>query len=227
MEDLFGEPHRWGQTLRNMLWTHASAVVPAFAANTVFELQVPCTFDFKWAAVKYFQGLADGEIPLRFQFSGTVFYESGDGNMQVAPISWSKEATFRLPVKTWNEMMDLYYPNSAWLCLRRDVFEKLYQHKVRLGVPTWEEMLEGLLECAEEGGAKNVDAVEKTLTPCALRGLHSLSLPPLVGEESETIQLRVLVPLVQASKALRKAARRLAACRPSACWKETWRRGSR
>jgi Family of unknown function (DUF6084) len=150
LEDLFGEPHRWGQTLRNMLWTHASAVVPAFAANTVFELQVPCTFDFNIAAVKYFRGLADGEIPLRFQFSGTVFYEGAGGNMQVAPISWSKEATFRLPVKAWNGMMDLYYPNSAWLCLRRDVFEKLYRHKVRQGVPTWEEMLEGLLECAAE-----------------------------------------------------------------------------
>jgi hypothetical protein len=150
LEDLFGEPHRWGQTLRTMLWTHASAVVPAFAGNAVFELQVPCTFDFNVAAVKYFRGVVDGEIPLCFQFSGTVFYESDGGHMHVAPISWSKEATFRLLAKTWTEMMDLYYPNSAWLCLRRDVFEKLFQHKVRQGVPTWEEMLESLLQGAEE-----------------------------------------------------------------------------
>jgi len=148
--DLFGEPHRWGQTLRTMLWTHASAVVPAFSASTTFELQVPCTFDFNVAAVKYFRGVTDGEIPLNFQFSGTVFYEGDGGHMQVAPISWSKEATFRLPAKTWTEMMDLYYPNSAWLCLRRDVFEKLYQHKVRQAVPTWEEMLESLLEKTAE-----------------------------------------------------------------------------
>ena len=65
-----------------------------------------------------------------FLFSGTVFYADGNGALQVAPIPWDKEARFRLPVKAWNEMMDIYYPNSAWLCLRRDVFERLYQYKV-------------------------------------------------------------------------------------------------
>ena len=28
--DLFGEPDRWSRTLRAMLWTHASVVIPAF-----------------------------------------------------------------------------------------------------------------------------------------------------------------------------------------------------
>jgi hypothetical protein len=150
LEDLFGEPHRWGQTLRSMLWTQASAIVPGFTGATRVELQVPCTFDFNVAAVKYFDGLRDGEIPLSFLFSGTVFYESEAGGLQVAPISWDKEAAFRLPVKPWKQMMDLYYPNSAWLCLRRDVFERLHRHKVRMGTPTWEEMLERLLAAVEE-----------------------------------------------------------------------------
>lgn len=154
LADLFGEPHRWGQTLRSMLWTQASVIVPGFAGGTRVELQVPCTFDFNVAAVKYFNGLQDGEVPLCFQFSGTVFYESAAGGLQVAPIPWDKEAKFRLPVKPWKEMMDLYYPNSAWLCLRRDVFERLHQQKVRMGTPTWEEMLEHLLEgVREEVGA--------------------------------------------------------------------------
>ena len=47
--------------------------------------------------------------------------------MQVAPISWDKEARFNLPVKVWRDMMDTYYPNTAWICLRRDVFERLYR----------------------------------------------------------------------------------------------------
>jgi hypothetical protein len=149
LQDLFGEPHRWGQTLRSMLWTQTSAIVPGFTSATQVELQVPCTFDFNVAAVKYFQGLRDGEIPLCFQFSGTVFYESETG-LQVAPIPWDKEAKFRLPVNPWKEMMELYYPNSAWLCLRRDVVERLHQHKVRMGTPTWEAMLEDLLETVEE-----------------------------------------------------------------------------
>ena len=29
LADLFGEPSRWGQTLRPMLWTHADVTVPA------------------------------------------------------------------------------------------------------------------------------------------------------------------------------------------------------
>ena len=31
--DLFGTPERWGQTLRPMLWTHVSAVVPPFTGD--------------------------------------------------------------------------------------------------------------------------------------------------------------------------------------------------
>lgn len=150
LQDLFGEPHRWGQTLRTMLWTHASVNVPQFTGTTIVDLQIPCTFDFNLAVVKYFHGLKDGEIPLCFQFSGTVFYDDGSGHLQVAPIPWDKETKFRLPLKTWNEMIDHYFPNTAWLYLRRDVFERLYQHKVTRGIPTWEQVLEDLLERVEE-----------------------------------------------------------------------------
>ena len=147
--DLFGAPDRWKQTLKTMLWTHASVVVPAFRGSTVVDLPVPCTFDFNAAATKYFYGLSDGEIPLCLQFSGTVFYAPEGGGLQVAPISWDKEARFKLPVKVWRDMMDSYYPNSAWLCLRRDVLERLYEYKVRHGIPTWEQALEELLPVEE------------------------------------------------------------------------------
>ena len=69
--------------------------------------------------------------------------------MMVAPIPWDKEARFNLPVKVWREMMDIYYPNSAWLCLRRDVFERLYEYKVKHGIPTWEQALENMLRAEE------------------------------------------------------------------------------
>ncbi len=143
--DLYGEPERWSQTLRTMLWTHASAVVTPFTGSTVVDLQVPCTFDFNIAATKYFAGLEDGEVPLSLLFSGTVFYEAEDGAMQVSQISWEKEARYRLPVRVWNEMMEMYYPNSAWLCLRRDVFDRLQKYKRQYGLPTWEQALEKLL----------------------------------------------------------------------------------
>jgi hypothetical protein len=148
--DLFGTPDRWGQTLRSLLWTNASMVVPAFTGETTTaDLQVPCTFDFNVAATKYFEGLQDGEIPLNMLFSGTVFYALPDEPLQVAPISWEQEARCKLPVKTWREMMDFYYPNSVWLNLRRDVFDRLNQYKMRHGIPTWEQALEEMLPVEE------------------------------------------------------------------------------
>ena len=148
--DLFGEPERWGQTLRNMLWTHASVVVPRFTGSVLADIPVPCTFDFNVAATKYFHGVTSGDLPLCFQLSGTVFYQKEGEALQVAPISWDKEAKYRLPVKVWKDLMDVYYPNSAWLALQRDTFEKLYQYKMREGIPTWEEALERALNALPE-----------------------------------------------------------------------------
>ncbi|MDQ3013019.1 MAG: DUF6084 family protein, partial [Acidobacteriota bacterium] len=130
LRDLFGEPERWSQTLRTMLWTHTSTVVTPFTGSTVVDLPVPCTFDFNVAATKYFAGLEDGEVPLCLQFSGTIFYEAGEAALQVAQIPWSKETQYRLPVRVWQDMMDSYYPNSAWLSLRRDIFDRLSHYKM-------------------------------------------------------------------------------------------------
>lgn len=153
LRDLFGEPDRWRQTLRTLLWTHANVNVPRFEGTTVADLLVPCTFDFNVAATKYFHGLGEGEVPLCMMFSGSVFYSNastgGDEGMQVAPISWDKETRYSLPVKIWRDMMDSYYPGSAWLCLRRDMFERLYDYKVRNGIPTWEEAIETMLAAQE------------------------------------------------------------------------------
>ena len=150
LRDLFGEPERWGQTLRNLLWTNTSAVIAPFAGDTTAELQVPCSFDFTVATTKYFNGLADGDIPVCLMFSGTVFYADPAGALRMAPISWDKETRFRLPLNIWKEMMDAYYPNSAWLCLRRDVFEQLHRYKVRHSIPTWEQAIESILGQVEE-----------------------------------------------------------------------------
>lgn len=148
--DLFGEPERWSQTLRSMLWTFSNVSVPAFTDSVVVDLPVPCTFDLNVAAAKYFYGLENGEVPLKLMFSGTIFYESDEGALQVTQILWDKEADFRLPVRVWQEMMDHYYPNCAWLSVRRDVFDRLYQYKIQQGMPTWEQVLESLLPIREQ-----------------------------------------------------------------------------
>jgi Family of unknown function (DUF6084) len=49
-------------------------------------------------------------------------------------------------------MMDSYYPNTAWLCLRRDVFDRLNQYKTQHGIPTWETLLESLVPAEKAVG---------------------------------------------------------------------------
>ena len=97
-----------------------------------------------WPPTKYFYALEAGEVPLTLLFSGTVFY-AVNGVLQIAQIPWDKEAAYRLPVQVWQTMMEHYYPNSAWLTLRRDVFDRLYQYKMQHGLPTWEHVVEALL----------------------------------------------------------------------------------
>jgi hypothetical protein len=150
LRDLFGEPERWSQTLKTFLWIHTSTVVPAFSESTLVNLPVPCTFDFNVAATKYFAGLEKGEIPLCVQFSGTVFYVQNGGPLQVMPVSWDQEVHFRMPVQVWKDLMAAYYPGTAWLCLHRDAFDRLFQYKVDRGIPTWEQALESLFRAVEE-----------------------------------------------------------------------------
>jgi len=149
--EVFGEPHRWGQTLRSLLWAHTTLQVPRFSGNTVVDMPIPCTYDMEVVGSKYFHALEDGEVPLEFLFSGTVFYAAEGGRLQIARISWEKEAEFRMPVRLWKETMERYFPNSAWIRLHKDAFDQLYDYKVRMGLPTWEAAVEALLRASEQG----------------------------------------------------------------------------
>jgi hypothetical protein len=150
MGDLFGEPARWGTTLRPLFWTTASTTVPGFAAFTTVDLRVPCTFDFNVAATKYFHGVQEGEIPVALLFNGTVFYIAREA-IQVALIPWSQETSCRLSAAVWKEMMARHYPDSAWLSLQHDAFERLYRYKVQHGLPTWEQTVDHVLAAAAKG----------------------------------------------------------------------------
>lgn len=144
LRDLFGETSLWARSVRGLLWTHATATVPPFRDSACVDVHLPCSFDLSVAATKYFYALGGDEVPLTLQFSGTVFYRAAAG-LQVGRIPWDREATFRLKVSVWKEMMATYYPDSAFLALRTDVFDRLYRYKVRNGLPTWEHALEKLL----------------------------------------------------------------------------------
>jgi Family of unknown function (DUF6084) len=143
--DLFGKPELWDRSLRSLFWANIGVTVPAFTSSAIVDLKVPCTFDLNVAATKYFAGLEAGDVPLLLLFSGTIFYAGEDQVLQVTQIPWEKEASYRLPVRVWREMMNIYYPNSVWLNLRRDVFDRLNRYKMRSGIPTFEQALERII----------------------------------------------------------------------------------
>jgi hypothetical protein len=148
--DLFGSPDDWSRTLRTLLWTHTSATVPHFTGSTEFDLRVQCTYDFNVIAARYFHALDGGEVPLLLLFSGSVFFTGDRGELQIGRISWNKEASYRLPAKVWKDLMEIYYPNIAWLALDRDVFNRLAAFKSERGLPTWERAIEAMLAQAQE-----------------------------------------------------------------------------
>jgi hypothetical protein len=147
--ELFGETPQWGESLRPFLWTHTSMTFGAFTGAVDLELPVECTYDFEVAGAKYLHSLSEGEVPLLFLFSGTVFTR-GDSGFAAEPIAWDREAPYRMQVSVWREMMDSYFPNSGWIRVRRDTLDDLQQFKARGAFPTWDQAIEHLLKVAHE-----------------------------------------------------------------------------
>jgi hypothetical protein len=143
--ELFGPESAWGTTLRTLLWTRVTVVVPPFTGERVVDVDVTCTYDLEVAASRYFSALEDGEVPLELLFSGSVFYTGPSGALQTARIPWDREAEYRLPVRVWREAIDLHFPGAAWLRLERDAFERLSAFKSRRALPTWEAAVDALL----------------------------------------------------------------------------------
>jgi hypothetical protein len=140
--ELFGPVEQWGTSLRTLLWTRATLIVPPFTDSTVVQLPIACSYDLEVAASRYFDGLQDGEVPLEFLFSGTVFYGAP---LQAARISWESEAGYRMPVALWRETMDRYFNGTAWLRLPKQSLDRLAAHKSRYALATWEDVVDSLL----------------------------------------------------------------------------------
>ena len=144
--ELFGPVANWGTSLRTLLWTRTTLVVPPFTGTTSVDLHVPCSYDLEVMASRYFDALTDGAVPLEFLFSGAVFAGTP---LQVTRISWEEEAEYRLPVSVWKETMERHFRGTAWLRLGTDAFDRLCAYKSRHALATWDEAVDGLLEGRE------------------------------------------------------------------------------
>ena len=141
---LFGDPSRWGETLKPLQFTQVSVMVPSFTGSTEIDVPVPCTYDLEVAAGKYFHALDDGAIPMVLLFSGTVFGKGTNG-FWVEQVPWHHEATYQVPVDVWQRMMDLHFPNEAWIRLRRETVDTLLKYRSRNAIPTWDAAVDKLI----------------------------------------------------------------------------------
>jgi hypothetical protein len=155
LSDLFGTVDRWADTLKPLLFTTLTVMVPAFRGSIELDVDLPCSYDLEVAASRYFQSLDDGDIPLLLLFSGTVFAQTGTG-LFIEPVPWHKECSFRLPVRVWRETMNRYFPDSGWLMLRRDTLDALGRYKSRHALASWNDTVLALL--AETGHPVDVAA---------------------------------------------------------------------
>lgn len=156
LHDLFGDTSRWADTVKPIQLAIVTTMVPAFSALTEIDVQMPCTYDLEVASARYLQALDDGTIPLLLLFSGTVFVAEGNG-FAVELVPWSAEASFRLPVSVWHDLVNLHFPGSAWLRCSRETLDELSAFKSRRALPTWDATLAALL--AEAGGAADPPAI--------------------------------------------------------------------
>lgn len=153
LAELLGVPGPDGGAIRSLYWAQATTVVPTFAGATTAALDLTCTYDFEVAVAKYFHALEDGEVPLEFLFSGSVFYPAPGGGLRVGRIPWDRDASYRLPVAVWRALMEHHFPRSAWLRLRRETFDRLDGYRTRRVLTGWDEAIEELLLAAGGDGA--------------------------------------------------------------------------
>ena len=140
-----------GNTVKPIQLATVTVMVPSFSEVTEIDLPVPCTYDLEVASARYLQGLDDGTIPLLMLFSGTVFVATETG-FSVELVPWSAEATYRMPVTIWRNLVDAHFPGSAWLRCSRETLDALSGYKARNALPTWDATLNALLATSGQHG---------------------------------------------------------------------------
>jgi hypothetical protein len=141
--ELFGDISQWERTLQGVTWAHTTLVVPSFDRCIDVDLPVACTYDLEVASAKYLHAVRDGDVPLLFLFSGTLF-----NNGQIEPVPWDLDASFRMPARVWQTAIDQFFPGGGWIRLQRDTIDRLQAFRGTQAVVTWDQAMDRLLALA-------------------------------------------------------------------------------
>ena len=125
-------------------------LVPAFTGATALPAaRWQCNYDLEIAAAKYLYSLPDGEVPLTFNFTGTIFYRGEDGRMQIVKVPWDCRGALR------DAGLHLAGDDAPPLPQRRlgraadETLDALGRHKAQLGLPSFDATVAGCCWRAE------------------------------------------------------------------------------
>ncbi len=113
-------------------------------------MAVPCPFDPRAAATKYFQALSGADVPIALLFSGTIFHADESGALRVTPVPLELEARARMSLAVYREAITEHGAGSASIDMASDTFERLSRYRVKHGARSWDETIASLLPRDEQ-----------------------------------------------------------------------------
>ena len=108
--DLFGARERWASTLHAVPVAAVQRDGAGFTGVTEVNLPLPCTYDFEVAASKYLHALRDGDVPLLFLFSGTVFTKGPRRLRRRSRSRGTARTATTCPVSVWRDLIAAALP---------------------------------------------------------------------------------------------------------------------
>jgi Family of unknown function (DUF6084) len=82
-----------------------------------------------------------------------VFLATDEG-FSVELVPWSAEASYRMPVSVWHDLVDMHFPGRAWLPCGRETLDALSAFKAQRALPTWDATLTALMAEATPADAR-------------------------------------------------------------------------
>jgi uncharacterized protein DUF6084 len=146
LRDLFGEGDGVPATAGSLRLGRVDTLVPSFTGSGSFTVELPVSGDLELAGTRYFASLPGGNVPLTFNFNGSVFYRGDDDRMQVTLVPWTASARYRMPAATWHELIERRHAGSGFVRLQAGTLESLRRRRAERGLPTFDATIAAALE---------------------------------------------------------------------------------
>ena len=115
-------------------------------------------------------------------------------------VPWTKSIDFRMPVAVWQETIEHYYPNTAWLAVRSETLEALAAREARRAAwPTLDACVAELLDEA----ASRLSALEQLVDSLLYEGYALYPYTPGATKNATPTPFGIVYPPAYAAECSR------------------------